>query len=82
MFLSDRFGHGTRTAEQMTVKDAVTVGLFQVVALFPGVSGAAPQRRADCSPVLKRKPRSHSRLSWYPRDTRRQRTGTRRRAAF
>ena len=34
----DRFGHGTRTAEQMTVKDAVTVGLFQVVALFPGVS--------------------------------------------
>lgn len=38
LFLSDRFGHGTRTAEQMTVKDAVTVGLFQVVALFPGVS--------------------------------------------
>lgn len=38
LFLSDRFGHGTRTAEEMTVKDAVTVGLFQVVALFPGVS--------------------------------------------
>lgn len=38
LFLSDRFGHGTRTAEDMTVKDAVTVGLFQVVALFPGVS--------------------------------------------
>lgn len=38
LFLSDKFGHGTRTAEQMTVKDAVTVGLFQVVALFPGVS--------------------------------------------
>lgn len=38
LFLSDRFGHGTRTAGQMTVKDAVTVGLFQVVALFPGVS--------------------------------------------
>lgn len=38
LFLSDRFGHGPRTAEQMTVKDAVTVGLFQVVALFPGVS--------------------------------------------
>lgn len=38
LFLSDRFGHGTRIAEQMTVKDAVTVGLFQVVALFPGVS--------------------------------------------
>ena len=38
LFLSDRFGNGTRTAEDMTVKDAVTVGLFQVVALFPGVS--------------------------------------------
>lgn len=38
LFLSDRFGHGNRTAEQMTVRDAVTVGLFQVVALFPGVS--------------------------------------------
>lgn len=38
LFLSDKFGHGTRTAEQMTVKDSVTVGLFQVAALFPGVS--------------------------------------------
>lgn len=38
LFLSDKFGHGTRTADKMTVKDAVTVGLFQVAALFPGVS--------------------------------------------
>lgn len=38
LFLSDKYGHGTRTAEQMTVRDAVTVGLFQVAALFPGVS--------------------------------------------
>lgn len=38
LFLSDKFGHGSRKAEDMTVKDAVTVGLFQVVALFPGVS--------------------------------------------
>lgn len=38
LFLSDKFGHGTRKAEDMTVRDAVTVGLFQVVALFPGVS--------------------------------------------
>ena len=68
LFLSDRFGHGTRTAEQMTVKDAVTVGLFQVVALSRVFPGAAPQRRADCSPVLKRRSRSHSRLySGYPR---------------
>lgn len=38
LFLSDKFGHGSRKAEDMTVKDAVTVGLFQVAALFPGVS--------------------------------------------
>lgn len=38
LFLSDKFGHGTKQAEDMTVKDAVTVGLFQVAALFPGVS--------------------------------------------
>lgn len=38
LFLSDKFGHGTKKAEDMTVKDAVSVGLFQVVALFPGVS--------------------------------------------
>lgn len=38
LFMSDKYGHGTRTAEQMTVKDSITVGLFQVAALFPGVS--------------------------------------------
>ena len=30
--------HGTKTGEKMSIKDAVTVGLFQCVALFPGVS--------------------------------------------
>ncbi len=37
LFLSDKC-KGTRTGEQMKFSDAVTVGLFQCVALFPGVS--------------------------------------------
>lgn len=37
LFFSDSC-RGTKTGEEMTVKDAVTVGLFQCVALFPGVS--------------------------------------------
>ena len=37
LFLSDKC-HGTKTGGDMKVKDAVTVGLFQCIALFPGVS--------------------------------------------
>lgn len=37
LFFSDGC-HGTKTGDRMSVKDAVTVGLFQCVALFPGVS--------------------------------------------
>lgn len=37
LFLSDRC-KGRKTGEQMRVIDGVTVGLFQCVALFPGVS--------------------------------------------
>lgn len=38
LFLSDKCSKGTKRGEDMTVKDAVMVGLFQCVALFPGVS--------------------------------------------
>lgn len=38
LFLSDKYSDGNKEGEDMKVSDAVTVGLFQCVALFPGVS--------------------------------------------
>lgn len=38
LFLSDACVKGHKLGRNMTVKDAITVGLFQVAALFPGVS--------------------------------------------
>lgn len=38
LFLSDKCSHGEKLGEDMKVKDAFTVGLFQCIALFPGVS--------------------------------------------
>lgn len=38
LFLSDACVKGCKTGKDMSVKDAITVGLFQCAALFPGVS--------------------------------------------
>lgn len=38
LILSDACVKGHKTGKDIKVKDAVTVGLFQVIALFPGVS--------------------------------------------
>lgn len=38
LFMSDRCKKGNKTSGEITEKDAITVGLFQGVALLPGVS--------------------------------------------
>ncbi len=38
LFMSDKCSHGTKQGEDMKLTDGLTVGLFQCVALFPGVS--------------------------------------------
>ncbi|MDE6731006.1 MAG: undecaprenyl-diphosphate phosphatase, partial [Oscillospiraceae bacterium] len=38
LFLSDRCKHGTKNAGNLTWKEALTIGIFQAIALFPGIS--------------------------------------------
>lgn len=38
LFLSDKCSNGKKIGEDMKLKDGITVGLFQCIALFPGVS--------------------------------------------
>lgn len=38
LWTSERFGKNEKPLEQMTLRDALTVGMFQIVALLPGIS--------------------------------------------
>ena len=38
LFLSDRFGHGKKRAKDIKTKDALVIGVFQGIALMPGIS--------------------------------------------
>ncbi len=38
LFLSDKCSNGMKQGEDMTLRDGLTVGIFQCIALFPGVS--------------------------------------------
>ncbi|MDE5768167.1 MAG: undecaprenyl-diphosphate phosphatase [Oscillospiraceae bacterium] len=38
LFLSDRCKHGKKNAGNLTWKEALTIGIFQAIALFPGIS--------------------------------------------
>ncbi len=54
LFFSDRMPRGTKTAEDMTVWDALVVGLVQAVATIPGISRSGATITAGMSRKLDR----------------------------
>ena len=54
LFWSDKMPEGTKKAEDMTWKDALVTGLFQMVALLPGISRSGSTIVGATSRKLKR----------------------------
>ena len=55
LFMADSCVKGVKTPSEMTIKDALTVGFFQIVALFPGVSRSGSTISAGLFSGLSRK---------------------------
>jgi len=55
LFFADSCVKGVKTPKDMSVKDALTVGFFQVIALFPGVSRSGSTISAGLFRGLSRK---------------------------
>jgi undecaprenyl-diphosphatase len=55
LFMADSCVKGVRTPAEMRVRDALTVGFFQIIALFPGVSRSGSTISAGLFTGLSRK---------------------------
>lgn len=54
LFVSERVGHGSKSAERVTWRDAVVVGVAQAVAIVPGISRSGSTMAAGLLSGLKR----------------------------
>jgi undecaprenyl-diphosphatase len=54
LFMADRLARHLRSTEQLTIKDAIIIGLAQALAIFPGVSRAGSTITAGLAVGLKR----------------------------